>query len=69
MLVGANKWWEATLLCGLDLNSPFTQGKGVDQKQKKRRNGLTYIYIYIYKTKVIMESDFDTPITLSKEEK
>ena len=67
--MGVNKWREATLLCGPDLDTSFTQGKGAgaDHKKKKKKNTWLYKYhIYIRvcvcKTKVIKESNLDMPI-------
>ena len=65
--MGVNKWREATLLCGPNLDTSFTQGKGADQKKN------TWLYKYhiyirvcvcvcVYKTKVIKESNLDMPI-------
>ena len=66
--MGVNKWREAILLCGPDLDTSFTQGKGTDPKKKKKKKNTwlykyhIYIRVCVYKTKVIKESNLDMPI-------
>ena len=68
MLVGANKWCGRplfyvglTLTCLLPKEKVWTKNTRREEMAKHILH--IYIYIYIYKTKVIKESDFDTPIT------
>ena len=76
MLVGANKWCGRppfyvglTLTHLLPKEKVWTKNKRREEMTKHILHTHTHTHTHIYKTKVIKESDFDTPITLSKEEK